>query len=111
MFNPTNLLTISLWAILALTIPSLAHPSPFNTTSILDARFDPCICTVEGRFCVGISSPIGLSGICPADTIITCKKKNIGKEPNQKQYCTHSWPSTGKGTCYWKESSGKLKCK
>ena len=110
MFNQNSLFTIFLWTILVLIGLTYAHPSPLNSTSLLEARLDPCTCITEGRFCVGLIPDGSLSGVCPAEAIITCKKKNISKKPNQIQYCTHSWPSTGKGKCYRKDS-GKLKCK
>ncbi|KAK0128384.1 hypothetical protein ONS95_000354 [Cadophora gregata] len=114
MFNPTTLLIVSFWGLVTLSIPSFAHPSPANLTSILEARENRCICEEEGRFCIGFNER--LSGICPADTIITCKAENIGKEPAKKQYCNNGrgWRAKEDSHCYWKQltkDSGKLACK
>ncbi|KAH7342542.1 hypothetical protein BKA65DRAFT_537791 [Rhexocercosporidium sp. MPI-PUGE-AT-0058] len=112
MFKLIRLSALYLYILLALTALSLAYPSSLNTTTTVSSRDGPCKCAMEGRFCIGLDD--GLTGNCPADAIITCRKKNVGKGPNQIQYCNQKsvWARSG-SQCYRKKggkNDGKLKC-
>ncbi|CZT01047.1 uncharacterized protein RAG0_08868 [Rhynchosporium agropyri] len=111
MCKPTRMLSSLLCILFPLASLTVAYPSTLNITSF-NSQDNACKCNTKGRFCVGIDD--NLSGICPGNAIITCKKKNLGKAPNQIQYCYHGsiWAREN-SQCYRKESgrqTGKLYC-